>query len=164
MPTSVGNSTSNGLPIDSLINSGASSAAPAQTGSGSQLGEADFLTLLTTQLQNQNPLSPMDDTQTVTQLAQFSALQAQTSLTTAFQQFQSNFSVLQSASLLGHNVNVSLTDASGNSSTATGTVAGLQIVNGQPQFTLKDSNGNIIVDSNGNPQEFTTSQITGINS
>jgi flagellar basal-body rod modification protein FlgD len=40
-----------------------------------QLGETDFLNLLVTQLENQDPLNPMDDTQFVTQLATFSSLQ-----------------------------------------------------------------------------------------
>lgn len=37
----------------------------------------DFLTLLTTQLQNQDPLSPMDSTQFTNQLVQFSSVEQQ---------------------------------------------------------------------------------------
>jgi flagellar basal-body rod modification protein FlgD len=37
--------------------------------------ESTFLTLLVTQLKNQDPLSPADSTQFVTQLAQFSQLE-----------------------------------------------------------------------------------------
>jgi flagellar basal-body rod modification protein FlgD len=36
------------------------------------LGQADFLRLLTTQLKSQDPLSPMDNTAFVAQMAQFS--------------------------------------------------------------------------------------------
>ncbi len=51
--------------------SGASAVSkPAKT----TLDQSDFLTLLTTQLKNQDPLSPMDNTQMVAQMAQFSSV------------------------------------------------------------------------------------------
>ncbi|WP_353226594.1 flagellar hook capping FlgD N-terminal domain-containing protein [Novosphingobium sp.] len=50
------------------------------------LNETDFLKLLTTQLANQDPTNPVDNTQMLAQLAQFSTLSAQnqtnTNLTT----------------------------------------------------------------------------------
>lgn len=59
---------------------------PASTGSTSnsstssdpnqQISEATFLQLLVAQLQNQDPLQPMDGMQFVTQLAQFSQLES----------------------------------------------------------------------------------------
>lgn len=39
-----------------------------------QITTQDFMTLLTTQLQNQDPTNPVDPTQFVTQLAQFTTL------------------------------------------------------------------------------------------
>ena len=48
-------------------------------GSGMQtLGQADFLRLLTTQLTMQDPLAPTDNKEMLAQMAQFSALAAQT--------------------------------------------------------------------------------------
>ena len=41
----------------------------------SSMGKDDFLQLLVTQLQNQDPLSPMDSTGFTAQLAQFSSLE-----------------------------------------------------------------------------------------
>lgn len=47
----------------------------AATGSLQSLGKDDFLQLLVTKLQNQDPLKPMDDEDFIAQLAQFSTLE-----------------------------------------------------------------------------------------
>ena len=46
--------------------------SPSEVG---QLGKNDFLTMIITQLQNQDPLNPLDNSQFITQLAQFSTLE-----------------------------------------------------------------------------------------
>jgi len=64
----------------SSISSSLSDIAATASGSGSttsssnSLGEDAFLKLLTTQMQNQDPLNPVDNTQMLAQLAQFSEL------------------------------------------------------------------------------------------
>jgi flagellar basal-body rod modification protein FlgD len=150
-----------GLPIDGLI-SQTQTAAQQATSLGSQLGQDAFLKLLTTQLQNQDPLHPMDDTQSVAQLAQFSSVQATTELKDAFASFQSNFSVMQSAGLLGKTVSAQATDASGNVSSVTGTVKTISVINGNPMITLVDANGKLMVDGNGQPLQLPTSAILSI--
>ncbi len=45
------------------------------TGAASSLGREQFLQLLVTQLEQQNPLQPVDNTEFVAQLAQFSSLE-----------------------------------------------------------------------------------------
>jgi flagellar basal-body rod modification protein FlgD len=137
-------------------------SSSASTTNNTELNSTDFLTLLTTELQNQDPLNPMDDTQSLAQLAQFTSVQSEQQLQTSFSNFQSNFSVLQSASLIGQTVSVtSGTTTSAGSSTATGTIQSIQVVNGQPSFTLTN-NGKQVVDANGNPITYTTSDITAI--
>jgi flagellar basal-body rod modification protein FlgD len=154
-------SSTGGLPIDQLISQNQTTAPPASS-LNSQLGADAFLKLLTTQLQNQDPLNPMDDTQSVAQLAQFSAVQATTDLKDAFASFQSNFSVMQSAGLLGKTVSAQSTDSSGNATTVSGTVKTISVIDGSPEFTLADQNGNLLVDANGNALQLPTSAILSI--
>lgn len=49
------------------------SSSTANTGQ-TTLGQADFLKLMTAQMQNQDPFNPVDNTQMVAQMAQFSSL------------------------------------------------------------------------------------------
>jgi flagellar basal-body rod modification protein FlgD len=59
---------------------GTSSNTPSNPSAAAQIGgiaptESTFLTLLVAQLKNQDPLSPTDSTQFVSELAQFSSLE-----------------------------------------------------------------------------------------
>jgi len=146
-------------PNSSLVTS--TSTTPAQTGTGTQLGATAFLSLLTTELQNQDPLNPMDDTQSVTQLAQFQALQSQLNMTDSFNSFQSNFAISQAASLIGLTVAVNTPNGSNGTSTQTGVVSGVQVVNGVPEVALSN-NGQVVLGSDGQPALFGLNQITAI--
>jgi flagellar basal-body rod modification protein FlgD len=126
------------------------------------MGSADFLSLLTTELKNQDPLNPVDSTASVAQLAQFSALQATESMSTQFTNFESNFALSQAGGLLGDSVTVGTTDSSGTTTSVSGTVKSVAVVNGVAEFTMVDASGAPIVGSNGTPIQYTTSQITGI--
>ena len=46
--------------------------SPVQSSKKSEIGQADFLKLMTTQLQAQDPFKPMDSSQFLGQIAQFS--------------------------------------------------------------------------------------------
>ena len=149
-------------PIDSLIGVNQPSSSP--NSNASTLGPDAFLQLLTTELQNQDPTQPQDPTQSVSQLAQMSALQYQEQLSSSFQNFQSNFGVMQAASLIGKQatVNVGSSGGSGNSSNVTGTIQSVEVQNGQPYFTMTDGNGKVYTDNNGSALLFSTSEIIGI--
>jgi flagellar basal-body rod modification protein FlgD len=71
------------------------------------LGKDAFLQLLVTQLQNQDPLQPMDNTEFVAQLAQFSSLEQLTSVNDQLSSVQLGLissSNLQAAGLVGKEV------------------------------------------------------------
>ncbi|HVP29133.1 MAG TPA: flagellar hook capping FlgD N-terminal domain-containing protein [Myxococcota bacterium] len=73
----------------------------------SSLGQQDFLKMLITQLENQDPLNPQDATQFTAQLAQFSSLEQLVSLRTGIDKLvsaQSGSSLLSTASLIGRQV------------------------------------------------------------
>ena len=53
---------------------GSTGTTSTQKNSLSQLGSGDFLKLMTTQLQQQDPFNPTDNTQMLAQMAQFSSL------------------------------------------------------------------------------------------
>ncbi|HTV73748.1 MAG TPA: flagellar hook capping FlgD N-terminal domain-containing protein [Candidatus Acidoferrales bacterium] len=145
--------------ITPTTNTGATNS----TTSDNDLGPNAFLQLLTTELQNQDPDNPQDATESVTQLAQMSELQYQETLTNDFASFQSNFSVLQAASLIGKAATVNTgTSSSSSSSTVTGIIQSIDVQNGTPYFTMTNSSGQTITDSSGNPLLFSTSQIVGI--
>jgi flagellar basal-body rod modification protein FlgD len=55
---------------------GSSSNSSTSSNPNQQISEQTFLQLLVAQLQNQDPLQPMDGMQFVTQLAQFSQLES----------------------------------------------------------------------------------------
>ena len=105
---------------------GTTTAAPKQ-----QLNQDDFLKLLTTQLSNQDPLKPMDDTQFIAQMAQFSALQQATTLTKDFEAFSSAQQITSAQNLLGRTVTLS-TDGTD----ATGPVNEIRISNGAAQIIV----------------------------
>mgnify|MGYP006272011081 CR=1 FL=1 len=74
------------------------------------MGKDEFLKLLITQLQNQDPTSPMEDKQFIAQMAQFSALEQMTNMSTEFAKVGRLISAGQATDLLGKTVDVSVGD------------------------------------------------------
>lgn len=89
----------------------------------------DFLQLLITELQNQDPTSPMDPTQSISQLASFSAVEQQVQTNTTLNAMMTSSALSQAEGVIGRTV----TSADGSTSgqvvsvtvTATGATANL---------------------------------------
>lgn len=102
----------------------------AAKSSSSALGKDDFLKILITQLQNQDPMQPMEDKDFIAQMAQFSALEQTTNMATQLEAMR--YSPGMTASILGMNVSWIATDSQGNVSTKSGTVDSIVVRDGIP--------------------------------
>jgi flagellar basal-body rod modification protein FlgD len=72
-----------------------------------ELGQADFLALLTTQLANQDPLSPTDSKEFISQMSQFASLDSLQTMVNQFSELSNSLTsnqALQASALVGRNV------------------------------------------------------------
>jgi flagellar basal-body rod modification protein FlgD len=117
-------------------NSQIGSALSAATGSSSSqlVSEQAFLQLLITQLQNQDPLSPADPTQFVSQLASFSSLEQITQLNTNMTSVLDN----SVTSLIGKTATV--TDPSSSTGLTSGTISGIVYYSNGPAVQINGQN------------------------
>jgi flagellar basal-body rod modification protein FlgD len=119
-------------PATSVSTAAATSAAStsnAANTANSTLSETQFLQLLTEQLENQDPLQPEDDTQFLSQMAQFTALQETNTLN---QQIQN----LTASSYIGSTVTV---NPGTTSNSVTGAVTGVDTSGTTPQLVINGS-------------------------
>ncbi len=129
--------------------SAAASAVASQNASSAQelSGNFDtFLQLLTTQLQNQDPLSPMDSNQFTQQLVEFSQVEQQINTNSNLQtliSLQQGGSASGAVSYLGKTVTISNGNASLMGGTATWNY-GLAASSAATTLTVTDSNGNTV--------------------
>lgn len=93
------------------VNNGVAAEDPkkqeATESGGSTLGKDEFLQLLVAQMKYQNPLEPMDNTEYVSQLAQFSQLEE-------MQNMESTIQNLKGTQLLGKQVIIHTKNSSGS--------------------------------------------------
>jgi flagellar basal-body rod modification protein FlgD len=84
--------------------------------------QMDYMKLLVTQLQNQNPLEPLDNKDMSAQLAQFSQLQQTENLNTSFSKVLESVQRSYASSLIGKEVSFQVQAADGTIQTQTGEV------------------------------------------
>ena len=113
----------------------------------STLGQEDFLKLMTTQLQNQDPFAPMENGEFIAQMAQFSTVTGITSMDQSLKEVASKLGetrVATAANLLGHSVlvpgNVARTDKDGS----VNGVIDLPSAAGNVNVVFKSQSGEII--------------------
>lgn len=134
--------------ISSTINElGLGAKSAPQTKSRDQLGQTEFLDLMITQLKTQDPFSPMENGDFISQMAQFSSVTGLAELQQSFDKLanslQSN-QALQASTLVGRTVLVP--SAVGTLSTG-GSIAGavnLPVSSGAVGVNIQDSAGQVV--------------------
>jgi flagellar basal-body rod modification protein FlgD len=102
-----GTSSSTGTGSTTGTTGNSSSTGSGSTANGVTLGGTDFLTLMLAQLKNQDPTSPVDSNEFLSQLASLSEVQGINQLNTSFSTLSNSMvssQALQASSLLGHKV------------------------------------------------------------
>lgn len=105
--------------VGSTGSSSSNNALTSAVANNQFVSENTFLTLLITQLKNQDPMNPQDSGQFVSQLAQFSSLEQMTQLSKGMETVLEN----STTGLIGQTVTVS--DSTTSSGFAQGTVSGI---------------------------------------
>ena len=109
-------------------------AAGTSSASGGTLSQSDFLNLLSTQLQYQDPTNPESNTDFAAQMAQFSSLSEMNNLTSTMTNFAGVSQLSSGSSLIGQSVTTTATDSSGNA--VNGTVTGALVYNSELYLTV----------------------------
>ncbi|RSZ56390.1 flagellar hook capping protein [Massilia atriviolacea] len=104
--------------------------------SNSSVNQQDFLRILLTQLNSQNPLKPMDNTAFVAQLAQFSQLEQTQQMLGGINQLVSVQTATQTVGLLGKTVSLL-----NNNAYTTGVVNNVSFSGTTPALTVKPAAG-----------------------
>ena len=129
----------------STSTTGTNSKLSAGLGAAAGMGKDDFMQLLIAQLKNQDPMKPMEDKEFVTQLAQFSALEASEKMTQQMEELTGSQMLVQAATLIGKQVSAKLESGE----VVTGTISQVKMVSGHPTAVV-------------NGKEIDTSLITQI--
>ena len=107
------------LNVENQVNSYNKTLVQNGRKTSNELGKDDFLKLLITQLSNQDPTNPMENTEFISQMAQFSSLEQMTNMSTSFSKMASFINSSEAASTLGKTVELNIGDT-----TTTGIVEG----------------------------------------
>lgn len=137
------NALSNDTPLNtSRAETQSVSSNPQDLNSASSL-ENEFISLMVAQIQNQDPLNPLDGTEYVGQLAQFSQVQSTENMASVMQNSMvllDNMQVLSTANLVGKTVYVTGNEVSLSEGVQSGKVE-LQHSSNQVTLVIKDQFG-----------------------
>jgi flagellar basal-body rod modification protein FlgD len=137
--------------------SGTASTPTVETQAQSQtLGQADFLRLMTAQLKNQDPFSPVDNTQMVAQMAQFSSVAGISQMNTTLTQIADKLGASSASDALAYVGRTVLTAGNVAYGRSSGGIAGaVQLGDDASDVTvaIQDADGNLLKTMSLGPQD-----------
>jgi flagellar basal-body rod modification protein FlgD len=130
-----------------LQNMGINSSDELNAKKQGELSQEDFFSLMTTQLAQQDPFKPLDNTEFVAQMAQFSSLESLQSMQTSFSDLASAMTsnqALQASALVGRTVLVPSNIASFNGSSEVQGMVALAENTENVVVRIQDESGQLI--------------------
>jgi flagellar basal-body rod modification protein FlgD len=124
--------------VTNYTSTDATSSDSVSSSKTNTLTQKDFLQLLVSQMENQDPTNPQSDTEMAAQMAQFTSL-TQTSA------MSSSLAMMQANSLIGSTVNLQVD----SQNTTSGVVQGVVLQNGTPDILV-------------NGADYTLSQVISV--
>jgi len=112
-----------------------------------ELGQADFLALLTTQLANQDPLSPTDSKEFISQMSQFASLDAEQTMVSQLTEMASSLTsnqALQASALVGRNVLIEGNESYLMDESVIAGQLNLDATTTNIRFEIKDQSGQVV--------------------
>lgn len=99
------------------------------------LGQNEFLKLLVTKMQNQDPMSPMEDTEFIGQMAQFTSLEQARQMREDMNDLKNREGFQQAVGLMGQQVTVKVD----KDETLTGTVSEVKVTAGVASVVINNN-------------------------
>lgn len=134
------------MEINQANGSTQSASAAKQTGAPNALGQDAFLRILVTQMQHQDPMEPLKDTEFIGQMAQFSSLEQLTNLNKTMTAFagggQGNRTLADYAHLIGTSIQWSHEGQNG-----TGNVKAISSKNGEMMIEMEQEGVKVPISS-----------------
>jgi len=127
-----------------ITRSGSAATPTVSTSASQTLGQADFLKLMTAQMQNQDPFNPVDNTQMVAQMAQFSSLSGITDMASTLKTIAAKLTGTSTSDAMSYVGKTVLTEGSTAYGRTTGGIAGAVELDGDATdvtVTIQDANG-----------------------
>ena len=127
--------------------SSTSATVASASSSNTTLGQSDFLKLMTAQMQNQDPFNPVDNTQMVAQMAQFSSLAGISEMSTTLKAIAEKLGATSASDAMAYIGKTVLTAGDTAYGRTTGGIAGaveLDAAASDVNVTISDASGRIL--------------------
>ena len=124
-----------------------SSSAKVSASASTTLGQSDFLKLMTAQMQNQDPFNPVDNTQMVAQMAQFSSLAGISEMSSTMKSIAEKLNATSASDAMGYVGKTVLTAGDTAYGRTSGGLAGgieLAAAASNVNVTITDANGGVL--------------------